>query len=126
MGTAEQQVLRVVYQRGGEATKSTIEEELQIMLANELVSLKANGLVHINGASVILTCKGIQTIESNNFVATPMVQTNAKAREMVRKALKCVLEHDNQGYNQTMAEARKLYSPRYVAAVEKYYAINLP
>jgi hypothetical protein len=126
VGTTEQQILRVLYQWGGEASKTTIESELQIMLGNELAALKGNGLVHVNGSSIVLTPKGITTIESNNFVATAMVQTNAKAREMVRKALKSVLEHDSQGYNLTMAEARKQFTPRYVAAVEKYYALNLP
>ncbi|HEY3328889.1 MAG TPA: hypothetical protein VGK19_02620 [Capsulimonadaceae bacterium] len=125
MTMTDQQILRVIYQWGCEAQKSTIENDLQIELGNELVALKAQGLIHLNSGSVALTPKGITTVETSNLVSVEMMSNSSRAREMVRKALKSVLEHDNVGYNSTMAEARKTFTPRYIAAVERYYALNL-
>ena len=126
MGMTDQQILRVIYQWGCETQKSTIENDLQIILGSELITLKGQGLIHVNGSSVALTAKGIAAVESASLVSAEVIANNAKAREMVRKAMRSVLEHDNAGYNGTMAEARKTFTPRFVASVERYYALNLP
>ena len=126
MGTMDQQILKMLYQWGGEATKHTIEENLQIILGQELVDLRAQGLIHNAGASLALTCKGMQAVEVANLVPTQAVVESQKAREMVKRALKCVLEHDLTGYNVLMQETRKAFPARYISAVERYYLLNLP
>ncbi|MDR3709397.1 MAG: hypothetical protein P4L33_13940 [Capsulimonadaceae bacterium] len=126
IGTTEKQILKTLYQWGGEASKSTIEDNLQITLGTEIIELKGLGLIHIVGAAIALTQKGMKAVEVNNLVPSQTVQDNTRAREMVKKALRSVLEHDMTGYNATMQEARKAFPPRIISAIEKYYLHNLP
>lgn len=126
MGTNELEILKVLYQRGGEASKATIEDSLQIELGRELVELKGQGLIHVTANAVALTRKGMKSVEANNLVPTQTIAECSQAREMVKKALRSVLEHDLTGYNLAMQEAQKTFPQRYLAAVERYYSHNLP
>ena len=126
MGLTDQQVLKVLYQWGGEASKSTIEDNLQVILGKELIELKGKGLIHLNGTSVVLTFKGVAAVESANLVTTQTMVDSNKARDMVKRALKSVLDHDLTGYNVIMQEAKKAFPVRFISAIEKFYSNNLP
>jgi hypothetical protein len=122
----EQQLLRNIYQCGCVGTQHTLEEQIQTVIGQELKNLVNQGLLTTHTHEFVLTSKAVTFIEATNIVPSPAVAENRKAREMLRKALKTLLDHDLTGYNVGMQEMRKAFPPRYVNAVERYYYCNLP
>ena len=126
LGTTDQQILRSVYTWGGEAPRTAIENDLQTMVIDNLNALRSQGFIHVNGQTITLTGKGAQFVEMNKLVSLQQIESSQKARALVKKALKSVLDHDITGYNSTMQEAHKSFPPRFVHAVERFYFHNMP